>query len=411
VRTLQEQYGLDANKARERLNLVGHSLGTYVSDEIGRIYRDGGTLIDPFPATPETANTDIVGNGEGVRTLTALDPASATNLPFNNFTYDLDGRVASTQGPQNFRDVSVFSRSYNGAQSIAGNEAQAVTADEAIQMDFGNIAPDRDEHRDVVFAFAKVFEQLELIGDLLGAKAYQSLENLPIRDFTILNNRRVGDSGYRGILGIEKSDTPEANNRANLLIGQSNNDNIVIGGSQNDDIQGNETAVLGIPIPNTGDARYSGNGNDRLFGEGGNDTIRGKDGNDTLSGGVGDDIFFGDGSSIIAASTDDDVLFGGLGKDALTGGNGADIFVFRAGDGSTDSNSADTIEDFQVGTDKIGLIGIDFSQLTIQDISGEAVIILGSEFLTKVKGQGVSATQLQNPDIFTVADPNIFQVG
>ena len=64
VRTLQEQYGLDANKTRERLNLVGHSLGTYVSDEIGRIYRDGGTLIDPFPATPETANTDIVGRSE-----------------------------------------------------------------------------------------------------------------------------------------------------------------------------------------------------------------------------------------------------------------------------------------------------------------------------------------------------------
>jgi Ca2+-binding RTX toxin-like protein len=145
-----------------------------------------------------------------------------------------------------------------------------------------------------------------------------------------------------------------------------------------------------------------------LFGEGGNDTIRGKDGNDQLSGGIGDDTLFGNGSSIIASISDDDVLYGGLGKDNMTGGNGSDIFIFKAGDGSTDLNNADTIEDFQVGTDKIGLIGLDFSQLNIQEINGGTTISLGNEFLTKVNG--VSATQLQNPDIFTATDLNIFQV-
>jgi pimeloyl-ACP methyl ester carboxylesterase len=254
-----------ANKARESLNLVGHSLGTYVSSEIGRIYRDGGTLVNPFPATPETANTTIAANGEGVRTLTALDPASTTNINSLRFApdYDLDGRVEGVQAPQNFTDTSVFSRSYNGAQSIAGNKNRALSADEAIQMDFGNIVPNRGEHARVPFAFAKIFEQSGLIGDLLGAKAYQSLTDLPINDFTTLNS-----NDYQGILSVEESDTPEANNRSNLLIGQATtgkDDNIVIGGDKDDDIQGTELAAFDVVIPNTGDPRYNGTGNDRII--------------------------------------------------------------------------------------------------------------------------------------------------
>jgi ELWxxDGT repeat protein len=93
VRTLQERYGIDAAKASTSLNLVGHSLGSLLSSDIGRIYRDGGILVNPFPTSPETANTAVAANGGGVRTITALDPASALNLPLNGFTYDLDGRI------------------------------------------------------------------------------------------------------------------------------------------------------------------------------------------------------------------------------------------------------------------------------------------------------------------------------
>jgi ELWxxDGT repeat protein len=456
VRTLQETYGIDAAKARESLNLVGHSLGTYVSSEIGRIYRDGGNLIDPFPASPETANTTIAANGEGVRTLTALDPAATTNLPLlpingeplPSLDYDLDGRAFGGQTPQNFKDVSVFSRSYNGAQSIAGNEGRAVTADEAIQMDFGNTLPNADEHGRVVEGFAKLFEQTGEIGDLLGANAYQSIADLPINDFAVLNNR----NGYRGILNVEKSDDAVANNRSDLLISQANTDpkdDIVIGSAKDDDIQGAAQDIRPDSTPALiGDDRYTGDGNDKLFGEGGNDAIRGKDGNDTLVGGVGDDNLFGDGRNIAVNAMDNDILYGGLGKDTLTGGSGSDIFVFAAGDGGADLNNADTITDFEVGTDRIGLISLTFEQLTVQDVSGEnaATLSFGGEVLAKL--QGVSAAQLRNPavlnggavnrnvntstfsfsatpplsitnecpqppnpDLFTPIDLNIFQVG
>ena len=41
VQALKLQYGITADIAQNKLNLVGHSLGTFVSSEIGRIYRDG----------------------------------------------------------------------------------------------------------------------------------------------------------------------------------------------------------------------------------------------------------------------------------------------------------------------------------------------------------------------------------
>jgi ELWxxDGT repeat protein len=411
VRTLQERYGIDAAKASTSLNLVGHSLGSLLSSDIGRIYRDGGTLVDPFPASPGTANTIIAGNINGVRTITALEPASALNLPLNGFTYDLDGRVGGIQAPQNFADTSVFSRAYNGAKSIAGNKPLAVTADEAIEMDFSSTIDTGEEHGRVIESFANLFGQSGLIGDLLGAKAYQSISTLPINDFGVLTNPQVDTSGFRGILNIEKSDSDaNVNNRANLLIGQattgSNND-IVIGSAQDEDIQGTDSLS---EVEGNGDRRYNGIGNDKLFGEDGNDTIRGKSGNDILVGGAGNDVLLGYGGVGTTPNTDDDLLYGGLGKDVLSGGYGSDTFVFKAGDGSTNLNNADTITDFQLGIDKIGLIGLVGSQVTIRDVGGIATISLGNEFLAKIKGQGISAAKLQSPDIFTVISPDIFQV-
>jgi ELWxxDGT repeat protein len=411
VRTLQERYGIDAAKASTSLNLVGHSLGSLLSSDIGRIYRDGGILVNPFPASPETANTAVAANGGGVRTITALDPASALNLPLSGFTYDLDGRVSGIQAPQNFADTSVFSRSYNGAKSVAGNRDLAVTADEAIEMDFGNTLLDADEHGRVIQSFAKVFGQSELIGDLLGVQAYQSISTLPINDFDILSNRPVGTSGFRGILNIEKSDSDaDVNNRANLLIGQAttgSGNNIAIGSAQDDDIQGSDSSS---EVEGAGDRRYNGIGNDKLFGADGNDTVRGKSGNDMLIGGAGNDVLLGYGGVGTTPNTDDDLLYGGLGKDVLSGGYGSDIFVFKAGDGSTNLNNADTITDFQLGIDKIGLIGLVASQITIRAVGGIATISLGNELLAKIKGQGVSAAKLQSSDIFTVVSPDIFQV-
>jgi pimeloyl-ACP methyl ester carboxylesterase len=100
-KTLNDVYGVSSNSAKDTVNLVGHSLGAYVAGEIGKIYKNV--------------------NGIGVRTITALDPASSANnliaVDVNNLggdPYDMDGRIAGSQAPQDFSAVSRFSRAFNG---------------------------------------------------------------------------------------------------------------------------------------------------------------------------------------------------------------------------------------------------------------------------------------------------------
>ncbi|MEM7061661.1 MAG: pre-peptidase C-terminal domain-containing protein [Cyanobacteria bacterium P01_B01_bin.77] len=99
-------------------------------------------------------------------------------------------------------------------------------------------------------------------------------------------------------------------------------------------------------------------GNDIIFGGEGNDRIGGKAGNDILSGDAGDDMIWGDaGDDILMGVTGNDILVG----DNFSGGSGSDLFVFGNGDGT------DTILDFEVGRDRIGLVEgeLVFAELTL----------------------------------------------
>jgi len=120
ARALQEKYNADPSD----LILVGHSLGSYVASEIGRIYRDGLSVIP--------------GNGYGVETIIALDPASALTASGNR-PYDLDGRVKGNHEPQPLNSVAKFSRAFNGSRSAAGNQGYAVTAHEAFQVHYNSL--------------------------------------------------------------------------------------------------------------------------------------------------------------------------------------------------------------------------------------------------------------------------------
>ncbi|WP_352521955.1 MULTISPECIES: type I secretion C-terminal target domain-containing protein, partial [unclassified Mesorhizobium] len=83
-------------------------------------------------------------------------------------------------------------------------------------------------------------------------------------------------------------------------------------------------------------------GNDTIATGSTDDQVSGGAGNDKLNGGAGNDLLFGgDGN---------DILIGGVGNDTLTGGTGVDQFRMATNTGM------DTIKDFVVGTDKIGLL-------------------------------------------------------
>jgi serralysin len=108
-------------------------------------------------------------------------------------------------------------------------------------------------------------------------------------------------------------------------------------------------------------------GNDWVAGYKGVDTLTGNDGNDTLNGGEHNDVLNGGNGA--------DKLIAGTGNDQMTGGTGIDQFWFDVG-----HFGADTITDFENGTDKIRLTkqpGIDaISDLTISQQGANVLITL-----------------------------------
>lgn len=107
-------------------------------------------------------------------------------------------------------------------------------------------------------------------------------------------------------------------------------------------------------------------------------------------------------------TTGDDVLYSFEGSDALTGGAGADAFVFDlSGFGLLDTAFTtignDTITDFASSADQIFIGGLgydDFSDLSISDVGGNAVIDLGS--YGSITVAGVSASALDASNVFVI---------
>ena len=172
------------------------------------------------------------------------------------------------------------------------------------------------------------------------------------------------------------------------MAGGYGND-IILGGEGTDILRGD----LNSRTTQDGDP----GGNDIIFGGSGNDMIGGKAGNDILSGDAGDDMIWGDdGDDILMGVTGNDILVG----DNFSGGGGSDLFVFGNGDGT------DTILDFEVGTDLIGLVEgeLEFADLTLtQDGANTLLGVTDSgEFLAVLNG--VQASVLDESSFAIVPD-------
>ncbi|WP_227272481.1 calcium-binding protein [Roseobacter weihaiensis] len=98
------------------------------------------------------------------------------------------------------------------------------------------------------------------------------------------------------------------------------------------------------------------------------DILVGSSGDDTLDGGAGDDT-----------------LRGGAGNDMLTGGSGLDYFTVASGDGH------DVIQDFEIGQDKIVVLGEVFEVTVTPTVNG-ALIAIDPE--TSVELRGIDPSQV-----------------
>jgi len=165
-------------------------------------------------------------------------------------------------------------------------------------------------------------------------------------------------------LSFEES-TPATGTTLSLAIGGATNFENLVGGSNAETLNGDA-------------------GNNILSGKGGADTLNGGDGNDSLyadTSNVGvepcgssdtDDLLYGNaGNDTLIGNIGDNTLDGGTGADSLKGCSGVDVFVIRSGDGGASIELADTVLDFADGVDIIGMNGLQYNQLTVEQGNGD----------------------------------------
>ena len=132
----------------------------------------------------------------------------------------------------------------------------------------------------------------------------------------------------------------------------------------------------------------AGQGFDYVDAGDGNDTVEGGKQNDTLIGGQGEDVLNGEeGFDLLDGGDGNDLLDGGKQSDTLIGGQGEDLFII-------DLAGTDTIQDFEVGIDTIGLSdGLTYSEITI---GGEDNASIHYKNRTIAVFEGVSPDQLNS---------------
>jgi 2',3'-cyclic-nucleotide 2'-phosphodiesterase (5'-nucleotidase family) len=207
------------------------------------------------------------------------------------------------------------------------------------------------------------------------------IQNLDFRADTVLDG--VTNSGNKLVSGSNGEDLFIVGNN---LEGQNN---IVFTGGGSDEIDltgGNNNRVNG----GSGNDEIFVSSRDRVFGGAGDDeffAIDGMGGN-RMSGGTGNDIFYlGMNDRALGGAGNDSFFVGTGGDNILSGGEGADQFWIVNAEIPSDAN---TIVDFEIGTDVIGIsgsVGINgFADLTLSEMDGNTQIAFGANALAMVNG-------------------------
>ncbi|BAY73647.1 VCBS repeat-containing protein [Nostoc linckia NIES-25] len=160
TKNLLVSLGISSNQ----LTLIGHSLGTYVSSEIARMYGQ-------------------------VRNIVALDPAWSPS------GYDLDINTPGTQGPVDFRNVAQYSLAFvvgDDDAGAAGDNNKAATAHDSfiIQGWSGTFVNAIDAHGAVVDLFRNALDRRLLSPTNLAMPFHQNdwYNNDGNRDFWLWDN-------------------------------------------------------------------------------------------------------------------------------------------------------------------------------------------------------------------------------
>ena len=232
------------------------------------------------------------------------------------------------------------------------------------------------------------------------AKAHgMNADKLP----STLDNTEIYNVMYQTMFGV----TPEfaASQQATQVVSGTTGADTLIAGAANTTFDGiNDTVFTGagndeieaqtVSSPIAGRNRIdSGSGNDTIF-AGNNDVVFGSSGNDhlyasdvsgyRLSGGVGDDTFYlGSNGRALGGDGKDEFYVSLGGGNLISGGAGADEFWIV---NAELPKAANTVLDFQKGTDVIGVLGISSSSLTLNVLNGNTEIGLLGQTVAIVNG-------------------------
>jgi Ca2+-binding RTX toxin-like protein len=150
------------------------------------------------------------------------------------------------------------------------------------------------------------------------------------------------------------------------------------------------------------------NKNDRLFGSAGPDVFDATDsqGGNRMSGGAGDDVFFlGKGDRALGGDGNDKFYVQAGGNNLLSGGAGNDQFWIANAEFPSGAN---TVLDFQAGTDVIGIsgaagLGISATALKLSQVGADTAILFGNQTLATLSSIQATDLNLNNPNQFIFA--------
>ncbi|MFN9600746.1 MAG: choice-of-anchor I family protein [Dolichospermum sp.] len=388
VNDLNEIVGTASNN-----NLVGTAGNDYIDGKAGNDTLNGG------------AGVDILIGGTGNDTY-IVDTSTDTIIEnLNEGTDNVISSVTYTLG-DNLENLTLNgTTAINGTGNSLNNTITGNTANNILDGGLGTDTLIGGVGNDTYIMDSTT----DTITDSVGIDTIQSSVNLSLAGYTTienlnltgialngtgnsLNNTITGNSSDNTLNGGAGNDTLVGGLGNDTLIGSAGNDSLV-GGTGNDtynfvttttslgtdtitevvgggqdtiDFTGTTAAIrlnlsitttqtlvangskLKLTAANTIENVIAGAGADRIIGNGLDNRLFGGTGNDALTSGAGNDT-----------------LVGGAGNDILTGGLGNDVFSFTGNAAFTSaSQGLDTIQDFNIGNDKILLSKSVFASVT-----------------------------------------------
>ncbi len=231
----------------------------------------------------------------------------------------------------------------------------------------------------------------------------------------------VDDLSVGATPDVVKVFTLKLTDTSNLVAGTTGADQLEVGitpgltgisdrlftGAGNDTV---DTAIGGVVASNNRIDTGSGNDvifiadADRAFGGTGDDEFEATEAkNYRAAGGAGNNTFFlGTNGRVLGGDGNDKFFVGTGGGNLLSGGAGVDQFWIASSDIPT---AANTVLDFQVGTDVIGLqgVGANATNVVLAQVGADTSIAFGGQTLAILKGIQSSSLNPGNPGQFVFA--------